>query len=69
MHQDIIYGYGSINVSSDVQQGPLLVDAYLPPNPNRADGGHPAIIKVFGGAFHRGEKDDHQFYNDLGLRS
>ncbi|MEO9968994.1 MAG: hypothetical protein ABJG15_04035 [Hyphomonadaceae bacterium] len=64
IHQDIVYGYGTINVSSDAQQRPLLLDAYLPSNPGNADEEPPAIIMAFGGAYHRGRRGDHQFYED-----
>lgn len=62
--RNTVYGYGAINVSGDSQERPLLLDAYLPPPPEGRNEATPAIIMAFGGAYHRGEKGDFQFYED-----
>lgn len=52
VQRDLTYGTGITSASTDRHARDLKMDAYLP----TADGPVPAVIMMFGGAFHRGEK-------------
>ena len=65
----ICYGRGVINFngkSAESEDRPLLMDLYQPVGAR--DGLRPALILAFGGAFHRGSKEDDS-YEDNGWRN
>jgi acetyl esterase/lipase len=59
VEHDVEYSRGGIgHTTPDPRQRPLRLDIYHPPLPLREVGGRPALILAFGGAFHRGSKED-----------
>jgi acetyl esterase/lipase len=57
--RDLEYARGGIGFTSDDPgQRPLRLDVYHPPVTARQAGLRPALILAFGGAFHRGSKED-----------
>lgn len=60
--RDIVYGHGRVGCGDGAagRLRPLLLDRYAPAE--RGDGpARPAIVLAFGGAFHRGSKEDDAF--------
>jgi len=56
---DVEYARGGIGFTSDdPQERALCVDIYYPPAEYRDGAGRAALILAFGGAFHRGSKED-----------
>lgn len=62
IQRNIVYGSGIVEASTQPRPRNLLMDAYLPASTAAAPS--PAIIMVFGGAYHRGTKDDVSFNED-----
>lgn len=62
--RNLVYGTGTVNVSTQALARDLQLDAYIPVTSNAAANPTPAVILAFGGAFHRGEKGDFQFSED-----
>ena len=56
--RDIAYGEAGIGHHGTPARKTLLMDAYLPEG---SDGPVPAVVLAFGGAFHRGSKEDDSF--------
>jgi len=57
--RDIEYARGGIGFTGDdPKQRPVRLDVYHPPAAYREIGACPALIMAFGGAFHRGSKED-----------
>lgn len=57
--RDVEYSRAGIGFTgTDPQQRALRLDIYHPPAVFREAGGCPALILAFGGAFHRGSKED-----------
>ena len=61
VQRNIVYGQGVISASTTPLVRDLLLDAYLP---EQTDHPTPAVIMVFGGAFHRGRKEDVHYLED-----
>lgn len=60
--RDVVYGHGGIDFTSDRSERPLKLDVYAPVVKEKdCDLPRPAIILAFGGAFHRGSKEDDSF--------
>jgi acetyl esterase/lipase len=57
--RNVIYGAGGINYTGRRQERALAMDVYEPAQSRKS--ARPAIILAFGGAFHRGSKDDDTF--------
>lgn len=58
--RDVCFGRAIIHASTDSQERDLLLDVYQPVG--RAAGAlSPALVLAFGGAFHRGSKEDDGF--------
>ncbi len=53
--RDVCYGEARVAMASGPRYRPLLVDIYQPPP--RFQNLRPAVVFVFGGAFHRGSKE------------
>lgn len=62
IQRNIVYGSGIVEASTEPRARDLLMDAYLPASATGAPS--PAVIMVFGGAYHRGTKDDVSFSED-----
>lgn len=63
--RDLEYARGGVGFTGDdPQQRPLRVDVYHPPAALREAGPRPALILAFGGAFHRGSKEDDTVQED-----
>jgi dienelactone hydrolase len=57
--RDVEYSRAGVGFTgNDPQQRALRLDIYHPPASFREVGGRPALILAFGGAFHRGSKED-----------
>ncbi len=68
IERDIVFT--SARVGFNAGRGPmreidLALDAYLPASPSPAHAA-PALVLAFGGAFHRGSKEDDAFLDDIG---
>jgi len=63
--RDLEYARGGVGFTSeDPQLRPLRLDVYHPPASWRESGPRPALILAFGGAFHRGSKEDDTVQED-----
>jgi len=62
VRRNIVYGTGIVDASTAPRERDLLLDAYLPAT--AAGEAAPAIIMVFGGAYHRGTKEAVSFAED-----
>ena len=64
--RDLVYGYGRVGWSTGAPlERALAMDVYLPAD----DGGgtlRPALVLAFGGAFHRGSKENDSFESEAG---
>src|SRR5690606_22931934 len=58
---DIAYAVGGIHYTSTRTQRPLTLDIYEPQCDEERITSRPAIVLAFGGAFHRGSKEDDAF--------
>lgn len=61
VQRDIVYGTGVVDADTIPRARPLRMDAYLPAV---SDSPVPAILMIFGGAYHRGTKEDVSFSED-----
>ena len=59
--RDVIFGEAVIDYHGIPKKRPLLLDVYEPEAKNRNGTCSPAIITIFGGAFHFGNKEDDSF--------
>jgi acetyl esterase/lipase len=67
--QDVVYGHARIGYNKGrgpMQEMALKLDAYLPAAPAQTP--MPALVMGFGGAFHRGSKEDDTFTDTLNDR-
>jgi acetyl esterase/lipase len=63
--RDVEYSRAGVGfTSTEPGQRPLRLDIYHPPAALRAAGARPALILAFGGAFHRGSKEDDTVQED-----
>ncbi|MFN4024914.1 MAG: alpha/beta hydrolase [Hyphomonas sp.] len=62
VRRNVVYGTGLVDASTVPRERDLLLDAYLPAVPGAEAA--PAIIMVFGGAYHRGTKEAVSFVED-----
>lgn len=62
---DVVYGRGVVGASGAVPHArDLTMDVYRPLEGGKPLAGRPAVIMVFGGAFHRGSKGTARFEED-----
>lgn len=61
VQRDLVYGQGIVGASTEPRPRDLKLDAYLPA---ASTGPSPAILMIFGGAYHRGSKEDEHFAED-----
>ena len=66
--RDVVFGEGGVGWStSEARQRPLAMDVYLPADPGNAP--RPGLVLAFGGAFHRGSKENDSFESEAGNTS
>ncbi|WP_339947997.1 alpha/beta hydrolase fold domain-containing protein [uncultured Albimonas sp.] len=65
---DIVYGHALRRDGAAPESVALELDLYRPAGP-APDGGRAAVLLAFGGAFHRGSRQDDGFADEAGRRS
>ena len=63
VQRDVVYGYGLCNASRVPTHRALMMDVYRPAGTG-TDKARPCVILAFGGAFHRGSRQDDRFESD-----
>lgn len=62
---DVVYGQGLVGVSSPTpKKRDLKLDVYRPTTAGKPLEGRPAVVMVFGGAYHRGDRGTKLFEED-----
>lgn len=63
--RNLVYGSGTVGWGTQARERPLAMDVHLPPEDGSARL-RPALVMAFGGAFHRGSKEDDSFEGEGG---